>query len=175
MLSARIGLSCLCAVSYFLKSKRSEKSEDSAHACYRARIVAGFVAVLIVASLLGCSAPTHRAIIGTWKSDTERTLQSIYQVADLPPQTRSLYENDYYGHLIVEYRVDTVRARFDNSNYDTGYQSYQVIEVSEDKIVTSEWNEILQIFETSTTFIDGNCIYGISAKYAFREYFCPFE
>ena len=131
--------------------------------------------VLIVAFMAGCSTPAHHAIIGTWQSDTEQTLQSMHQVADLPAETRSHFENDYYGHLIVEYRADTLRARFDNSNYDTGYQPYKVIEVSEDKIVTSEWNEILQIFETSTTYIDGVCIYGISAQYAYREYFCPFE
>jgi hypothetical protein len=133
------------------------------------------VLALMSLSLAGCGPPAHQAIIGTWKSDDEQTLQSMLKVADLPPHARSHFEDDFYGHLIVEYRVDTVRARFDNSNYDTGYQPYEVIEVSEEKIVTSEWNEILQKFETSTTFIDGECIYGISAEYEFREYFCPVE
>jgi len=140
-----------------------------------ARPLAACILVLINISMLGCGSPGHQAIIGTWKSDAEQTLQSMYQVADLPPQARSRFENDFYGHLIVEYRVDTVRARFDNAKYDTDYQPYEVVSVSDGKIVTREWNEILQIFETSTTFIDGECIYGISAEYAFREYFCPLE
>jgi len=131
--------------------------------------------ILTALSMVGCSPPEHQSIIGTWKSDAERTLQSMRQVADLPPRVRTHFENDYYGHLIVEYRVDTVRARFDNSGYDTDYQPYEVISVSNEKIITSEWNEILQIFETSTTFIDGECLYGISAEYKFREYYCPFE
>jgi hypothetical protein len=138
-------------------------------------ITTGTAFVLIGLSMAGCNSPPHRAIIGTWKSDAEQTLQSMNQTADLPPHARSRFENDLYGHLIVEYRVDTVRARFDNSNYDTGYLPYEVIAVSDGKIETREWNEILQIFETSTTFIDGKCIYGISAEYSFREYFCPFE
>jgi hypothetical protein len=125
--------------------------------------------------MVGCSPPAHQAIIGTWKSDAERTIQSMHQVADLSPRIQSHFENNYYGHLIVEYRVDTVRARFDNSNYDTDYQPYKVISVSNENIITSEWNEILKIFETSTTFIDGECLYGISAEYKFREYYCPFE
>jgi hypothetical protein len=138
-------------------------------------ITIGTAFVLICLSMAGCNSPPHRAIIGTWKSDAEQTLQSMNQTADLPPHARSRFENDLYGHLIVEYRVDTVRARFDNSNYDTGYLPYEVIAVSDGKIETREWNEILQIFETSTTFIDDKCIYGISAEYSFREYFCPFE
>jgi len=131
--------------------------------------------MLIVTSMIGCSAPAHHAIIGTWKSDAERTLQSMRQVDDLSPNARSRFEDDFYGHLIVEYRVDTVRARFDNAAYDTGYQPYEVVAVSDGEIVTREWNEILQIFETSTTYIDDECIYGISAEYEFSEYFCPVE
>jgi len=138
-------------------------------------ITIGTAFVLIGISMAGCSTPAHRAIIGIWQSDAEQTLQSMNQVADLAPHVRSRFENDFYGHLIVEYRVDTVRARFDNNNYDTGYRPYEVITVSDGEIVTREWNEILRIFETSTTFIDGECIYGISAEYSFREYFCPFK
>jgi len=139
------------------------------------RALSSCILVLAGVSVIGCAAPAHRAIIGTWKSDAQRTLQSMREIADMPPQARSYFENDFYGHLIVEYRVDTVRARFDNSGYDTGYQPYQVVEVTDGKIVTREWNEILKIFETSETFFDDGCIYGISAQYAFREYFCPIE
>ena len=138
-------------------------------------VTAGCIFVLISFSTVGCSPPAHQAIIGTWKSDAERTLQSMHQVADLPTRARMHFESDFYGHLVVEYRVDTVRAWFNNSNYDTGYQPYKVISVSDEKIVTSEWNEILEIFEPSITFIDDECIYGISANYAFREYFCPLK
>ena len=124
--------------------------------------------------MIACS-PAHQAIIGTWKSDADRTLQSMNSVTDIPPEVRAQFESDYYGHLIVEYRIDTVRARFDNANYDSGYRPYEVVSVSDKKVVAREWNEILQTFETSTTFFEGECIYGISAEYEFREYFCPLE
>ena len=129
---------------------------------------------LMAVAVTACS-PAHRAIIGTWKSDAEQTLRSMRNATASPPRVRTQLENDYYGHLIVEYRIDTVRARFDNSNYDTGYRPYEVVAVSEEMIIAREWNEILQIFETSTTFLDGECIYGISAQYDFREYFCPIK
>ena len=95
------------------------------------------------------------------------------EVADVPPQVRAALENDYYGHLVVEYRADTVRAYFDDGNYDSGYQPYEVVEVTDDYVVTREWNEVLAEFGDSTTYLDGECIYGVAAEYQYREYFCP--
>ncbi len=76
---------------------------------------------------------------------------------------------------MIEYRVDTVRASFDNSDYDSGYRPYEVVEVTDEYVITREWNEILRIYEESTTYIDTPCIYAISAEYGFREYYCPVE
>ncbi|HLF11643.1 MAG TPA: hypothetical protein VJA26_10540 [Gammaproteobacteria bacterium] len=132
---------------------------------------AQLVAIAVLAA--GCAGPEHRAIIGTWKSDAARTLASMREVVDVPQQVRAAFENDYHGHLVVEYRADTVRAYFDDGNYDSGYQPYEVVEVTDDYVVTREWNEVLAQFSDSTTYLDGECIYGVSAEYQYREYFCP--
>jgi hypothetical protein len=47
-----------------------------------------------------------------------------------------------------------------------------VLEATRERIVTDEWNELLQQFERSTTYLEGDCIYGIAAEYGYREYFC---
>jgi len=134
--------------------------------------------ILILASLLAMvaaceTAPKHQAIIGVWESDADRTLQSMAAANNIPAEVQTLLSNDFYGHLTVEYRIDTVRAHFDNQNYDTGYQPYEVVSVDGDVIVTREWNELREVFEESTTYLDGECIYGINPDYGFREYFCP--
>jgi hypothetical protein len=126
---------------------------------------------VIAAALQGCAAP-HAALIGVWKSDAARTLEALRAAPGIPPERRRALENDYYGHLVVEYRRSTVRAYFDNSDYDSGRRPYEVVEVAPDRIVTREWNELLLQFEESTTYLDGECIYGLDAGY--REYFCPF-
>lgn len=95
------------------------------------------------------------------------------EVDRIPADVRAAFESDFYGHLVVEYRETTVRAYFDNRDYDSGYQPYEVIEVTDDYIVTREWNEVLGRFESSTTFLEGDCIFGLSAEFQFREYFCP--
>jgi hypothetical protein len=115
----------------------------------------------------------HAAIIGTWKSDAARTIDAMDEVDGIAQEVRAAFADDYFGHLVIEYRVDTVRAYFDNSEYDSGYQPYDVVEVGDDYVVTREFNEVLGVYEESTTYIDPPCIYGISSSYGFREYYCP--
>jgi len=117
--------------------------------------------------------PPHAAIIGIWKSDAARTIDAVDDVDGISSEVRAAFAGDYFGHLIIEYQVDTVRAHFDNTNYDSGYRPYEVVEVTDEYVITREWNEILRIYEESTTYIDPPCIYGISAEYGFREYYCP--
>ncbi len=119
--------------------------------------------------------PPHAAIIGTWKSDAARTIDAVDDVDDIAAEVRAAFIDDYFGRLVIEYRLDTVRAHFDNSDYDSGYRPYEVVEVKDEYVITREWNEILRIYEESTTYIDPPCIYGISAEYGFREYYCPVE
>ena len=133
-------------------------------------------ALVCVLALGGCAAAPQTfgsRIVGVWRSDAPRTLASLNAMAGIPAQRRQALEDDYYGHLIVEYRADTVRAHFDNGSYDSGYRPYRVVEATPERIVTEEWNELLHEFERSTTYIDGKCIYGLAADYAYREYFCP--
>ena len=117
----------------------------------------------------------HAAIIGTWQSDAARTIDALDDVDGISPEVREALADDYFGHLFIEYREDTVRAWFDNSDYDSGERPYEVVEVTDEYVVTREWNEILRIYEESTTYIDPPCIYGVSAEYGFREYYCPVD
>jgi hypothetical protein len=75
---------------------------------------------------------------------------------------------------VIEYRAATVRAYFDNGNYDSGRRPYRMLSAGPERIVTSEWNELLGRYEESVTYRDGACIFGLSADWGFREYFCPF-
>ncbi len=127
-----------------------------------------------LATIGACASLPQQALIGTWKSDAPRTLEAMRAHGAVPPEARAAYEADYYGHLIIEYRVDTVRARFDNRAYDSGYQPYEVVGAGEDYVVTREWNEVTGQFQQTTTYRDGDCLYGLSSPHGFREYFCPF-
>jgi len=125
-------------------------------------------------TLSACASLPQQLIIGTWKSDVTRTLEAMRAHGAVPPEARAAYEADYYGHLIIEYRADTVRARFDNRAYDSGYQPYAVVAVGDGYVVTREWNEVTGQFQQTTTYRDGDCLYGLSSPHGFRADFCRY-
>jgi hypothetical protein len=138
----------------------------------RARTAARALAALVIAGLGACAAPSS-GIVGVWKSDTERTLQSMRATPGIPEERRRELESDYYGHLVLEYDADTVRAYFDNEDYDSGRRPYRVVSADSERIVTSEWNELIGEYEESVAYRDGDCIYALAADFAYREYYCP--
>jgi hypothetical protein len=139
----------------------------------RARAAARRLTALAIACVGGCAISTSGGIIGVWKSNADRTLQSMRATPGIPAERRRELESDYYGHLVLEYDADTVRAYFDNEDYDSGRRPYRVISSDSDRIVTSEWNELTQEFEESVAYRDGKCIYALAADFAYREYYCP--
>jgi hypothetical protein len=126
---------------------------------------------LLLAAAAGCTSPEN-TIVGVWKSDAARTLGSMRSTPGIPEERRRELESDYYGHLVLEYRADTVRAYFDNAAYDSGPRPYRVIAADSERIVTTEWNELLREFEESVAYRDGECIYGVAPEFGYREYFC---
>jgi hypothetical protein len=130
------------------------------------------LAALAIACLGACAAP-RSGIVGVWKSDAERTLESMRATPGIPDERRRALESDYYGHLVLEYDADTVRAHFDNEDYDSGRRPYRVVSADSKRIVTSEWNELTQEFEESVAYRDGDCIYALAAEFEYREYYCP--
>jgi len=138
----------------------------------RAALAAAGTLAIVVG---GCAAPARHGIEGVWKSDARRTLESMRATPGIPDDTRRALEEDFYGHLVLEYRDGNVRAYFDNGNYDSGRRPYRVLEDEPERVVTSEWNELLGTSEETTTYRDGDCIFGLAAEWGFREYFCPFE
>jgi len=141
----------------------------------RPRLVTRVAAALALGALAACTAQPQRSLVGVWKSDAARTLESMRATPGIPDDRRRALESDYYGHLVIEYTADTVRAHFDNNAYDSGPRPYRVLDVEPGLIVTSEWNELLGAFEESRTYLDGGCLYGLAADFGYREYFCPFK
>ncbi len=157
---------------------RIQRRSATTFALSCAAIRAGRAALAVAAVIglaCGCAATEQRALVGVWKSDAPRTVASMRATPGIPEDIRHALEADYYGHLVLEYRAGTVRAYFDNRDYDSGRRPYRVLSADDERVVTSEWNELLGTFEESTAYRDGECIFGLAENWAFREYFCPFE
>jgi hypothetical protein len=117
----------------------------------------------------------HQAILGTWKSDEAMTLASMHQIGGLSPEAVELFENDFFGKLVVEYRRDTARSTFPGEDYETGFEPYEVLEVAPDHIKIREWSETLGQWSELIVHLEGDLIYVETGRTNFREYFRRLE
>jgi hypothetical protein len=127
-------------------------------------------------SLIACGSSTspHEQLLGVWQSNEEMTLESMRQVDGVPGEARALFENDFLGNLIVEYREDTARMVSDKDGLDSGFQPYEVIEASADQIRIRELGNAMGDSEKTLHF-EGDCYYIVVSRFEFREYFCRVE
>lgn len=109
---------------------------------------------------------------GKWKSDEERTLASMRATPGVSEEAKAIFENDFFGHLEVEYRGDTVRMVLDDEAYDIGFMPVEVLEESDGFVVLSQWNPLLEEFQPQTVYFEGECYYVLTGNPLFREYFC---
>jgi hypothetical protein len=96
----------------------------------------------------------HQAILGTWKSNEALTLASMHQLGGLSPEAVELFENDFFGKLVVEYRRDTARSTFPDEDYDTGFEPYEVLEVAPGYVKIREWSKTLGQWSDATIHLE---------------------
>lgn len=131
--------------------------------------VALFTLVLVVCD---ASADSHRALLGHWKSNAEKTLASMRATKGLPAKARALFENGFFGNLKVQWRERETRAVDERDGFDSGFQPYQVVEVASGSVKVQINSDDLLIQQEITLYFDGDCYYTLISKFAFREYFC---
>jgi len=126
------------------------------------------------ACLTGCAnlAPEENELVGLWKSDAEKTLESMRLADGLSEKARRFFEDDFFGHLIAEYRENEARMYFDADSEDAQFCPYRLMEQN-DRVFVIEHDEPAKGSGSVTTLIrDGDC-YSIEVwNLGFREYFC---
>jgi len=132
--------------------------------------------ILLVAALAlsGCEIQTvpHAAILGKWKSNARLTLQSVNRTPGLSAMSRALLEDDFFGHLETEIRESDSRTISEKDNYDSGFEPYEVLEVTDDFVRIKAWNNFFQDYDERVLYLEGDCYYEIFKQFKFRQYFC---
>lgn len=131
----------------------------------------------VLLALVGCqdrSVP-HEAILGMWKSNEQLTLQSVYRNDGLTHRSREILADDFFGHQLVEIREDESRTIHPKDDYDSGFEPYEVLEVSADYVRIKAWNSFFQDYNVRTLYLEGDCYYEIFKMFGFRTYFCKQE
>ncbi|MEO0574993.1 MAG: hypothetical protein AAF004_05980 [Pseudomonadota bacterium] len=109
---------------------------------------------------------------GSWKSDAERTLASMRSVTGVSARARKMFENDFFGHLIVDYRGETRRMVLDDEDYDTGFTPFEIVDERDESVVLRAWDPMWEDFMLQEIFFEGDAYYVLTGKPLFREYFC---
>ena len=134
---------------------------------------------LLIAALAvsGCGNPSvpHAAILGKWKSNARLTLQSVSKTPGMSTLSRAFLQDDFFGHLETEIRESESRTISEKDDYDSGFEPYEVLEVSDNFVRIKAWNSFFQDFDERILYLEGDCYYEIFKQFKFREYFCREE
>lgn len=125
-------------------------------------------------ALQGCqfqSVP-HEAILGKWKSNVQLTLKSISSTKGLTSQSRSFLQDDFFGYLETEFKESESRTTNQRDNYDSGFEPYEVLEVSDKHVRIRAWSNFFQNYDERVLYLEGDCYYEIFRQFGFRQYFC---
>lgn len=114
----------------------------------------------------------HEAILGIWKSNAELTEESLKDSGKLSPHSRDFLTDDFFGHQVVEIRENESRTTHEKDNYDSGFEPYQVLEVSERFVRIKAWSNFFKSYDERVLYLEGNCYYEIFRHFGFRTYYC---
>ena len=132
--------------------------------------------VIFSVSLFGCSNDDHQGLIGFWKSNEKMTLESMRSTPGITKEAKAIFNNNFFGKLIIEYKSDTYRSLYENEKDNPKefyqYQPYKVIEVTDKYYVTESYSDLLGENEKQKLYRVGECCYAYVTKWNFKEFFC---
>jgi len=135
----------------------------------------------IVLAIIGCtnSENNKSELVGVWKSNAEKTLASMRSTDGITKKAKNLFENDFFGHLVAEYRKNDGRVYFDKDEENTvdmkEFSPYELLEENKDKFVFKYYDQLEQTEKVVTLLREGDCYYMLVSKWNFREYMCKVE
>ncbi len=121
--------------------------------------------------LAGCDAKPANSLVGSWKSDKSKTLESMHSMKDIPDETKAYLEKNFFGRLTITYTENTYSAVLDGEE-DVRPDSYpyRIVEETDDYYIVE--NELLGTKFNKKLFKDRACYYELTSEWNFREYFC---
>ena len=134
------------------------------------------VAISVLSVLLGCQAQyqSDEYLVGKWKSNEKLTLESMNRVEGVTLEARELFENDFFGNAVVEYKEDVFRITDKKLDYVSDFEPYEILEATSTKIRLKSWNSVFEEYQEWDLFLNGDCYYIIVSKFEFREYYCRY-
>ena len=148
------------------------------------------VLFIFIAFFTSCSSFHKSELLGVWKSNEQMTLNSINYKEDFPKKISELIENDFFGHMIHEYKRTEARGYTDNCeemckemkckekcikycNESKNFTAYTLIEETPEYFLVESYDDFLKENTQHYLYRENNCYYIMfSEKWDLKEYFC---
>ncbi len=143
-----------------------------------------FIVFLIL--LTSCAKAPKSELLGVWKSNEELTIESMNSIVGVTQKAKDIFENDFFGHLIAEYKETEARAYFDNCEEECEktnncgsvcddfkkFTPYELIEETDSYFIIQNYDELLSEDVEKTLYREDQCYYMLFSKWKIKEYFC---
>ena len=136
-------------------------------------LLLGFALIILASSTGVCE--KHSFLIGTWKSNAEKSLHYLRQ-RKVPVSIEKLYA-EIWGHQILEYEDSRYRVKNPKLDVDTGWLKYKILNENEGSLSIRDFESAAQTYDT-TLFKDGNDFYIVlnsAGGLKLREYFSRYD
>lgn len=116
------------------------------------------------------------AFIGSWQSDEQLTLASMRGSKLVDPEARALFEDDFFGRLVVDYRQFEGRSYFVDEGERPEFQPHDIV-ASGPNFVTFRVpdNENLGLDTERSWYVDGDMMIVQLDEWGFVEVFKRIE
>ena len=116
-------------------------------------------------------------LLGFWKSNEALTIESMRETEGITDKIKAVFEDNFFGKLIVEYRDQDFRAMYedpkDNIDEFEKYHPYKILDKTDEYYLVESYDLLLNKNEIKKVYRAGKCYYVLISKWNFREYFCP--
>lgn len=127
--------------------------------------------LLMILGIAPALAADQCALCGAWRSHEQRTLEEVSRSTLITSQQRELFEDDYFGRLIVEIRPGQGRSYFHDEDPATvPWERHVFAELSPG--VHSSTSQVAGQEQTRIVRIRGDCFVVEQPEYEFGEWFC---
>lgn len=113
-------------------------------------------------------------LVGKWRSDEARTLESMRMHGNVTEKQRELFENAFFGRLTVDIECDKFIATFDGEEGEA--VTFEIVAV-EGRAITMRYVESFtgSTIESTATIENDGCYSVPVGSVGFKEYFCKIE
>ena len=112
------------------------------------------------------------AFVGKWQSDEQLTLESMRASDLVDAEARFVFENGFFGQLIVEYRLHEGRSYFADEGEPPDFEAHVIVDSGPNFVILrSPDNEELGLATERTWYVDGDMMIVQLEEWGFVEVF----